>query len=555
MKRTVTRALSFAMVLIMLLAMAACENQEATANPQENTQNPNIQQGAVPEGNKQSGITGDSISADAEKGTSTICLQYQSDPGIDPYAGGDFQIGFLVCENLFTYNYDGEIVPCCMESYELAEDGMSMTVHIPENLVTHNGYKVTAEDYIWCAQKEIEGNGSRFVKIIDVPNSYVVDEHTVVYAFKEKWTDFNYANLTHLNITSQEAYESDPEGVYNTVVCGTGPYKITSHLEGSEFVLEKNENYWGGHDYWGAQNIDRIVVKVISESAQKTIEFEAGYVDMLTSPGNNDIDYLKTLPDADVYQEALNKNIAICFNVVNGGPLTDKRVRQAIGYAIDNNAICEQAFGGQKIAATGVINPVDREWDDSMYTKTGYYDYNIEKAKELLAEAGYANGFSISLCYSDNQGQTFQLMSQIIQSQLNEIGITMSITPYDDATFSTLFGGVEGWDMCLTPYKIEDTAFFHFYNVCNKNTIQRGGWYNEEFQTLLDATVYNMDDTESIQKMIDIYEDEQPFYTIAYDTNYFVVRKGVENVAFKGDNWYFPNDWSYGAGCDNWLYD
>lgn len=542
MKKKLSGILAVLLVLLMAVSLAACgpasEAGEESSTPVSDQ----------PQGNTAA------VSDPEKNGTSTIYVQVASDPGgLDPFFSGSFQLRYLVEENLFTYDYDGHPVPCAMESYEIADDGMTMTVHVPENFVTHNGYQITAQDYLWSISMVMSSSNVRYAKIFDLENSYVVDDLTVVLALAERWTDFNYASCMHIPVISQAAYEASPDGFYSAAEGGTGPYKVESYTEGSEIVLVKNEDYWGGENSWASQNVDRIVCKVVSEDSQKTIEFEGGYVDFLSTPSSNDIEYLRTLDYADVYQEPLNKNNAILFNCVSGAT-SNQLVRQAIACAIDNAAICEQAFRGTKITATSVINPIDMEWDDSMYDNSyDRYAYNTEKARELLEEAGYAGGLTLSLSYSSAENG-YDLMAQIIQAELADVGITVSIAPYDAASFATLMAGNEGWDICLTPYKISDTVLFHFYNLTNKNTTQRGGWYNEEFQTMLDEAIYTMDE-DTIMQMVEIYETECPFYAIAYDASYFVARKGIDDFkVMRGDNWYFPNDWSYSAEAD-WLYD
>ena len=543
MKKVTIRVLALVLAFLMAFSLAACGSDNTPGGSNNNSST-----------NANTPGTNAETPSTEDKGTSTVYVQIKEDPGLDPFLSGEFLLGQLVCEMLFAYNYQGYVVPGCLDSYEIAEDGMSMTLHVPENLETFNGFKVTAPDYLWCLNQAAKGNDARMVKFMDLENSYVEDDLTLVVAFKEKWTDFNFANLTLLPITSREAYESDPEGAYNMCACGTGPYKVVSHTEGSEIILEKNENYWGGSEDWGARNVDRIVAKVISENAQKTIEFETGNIDFISDPGTNDIEYLDSLDEADVYQVAQIKNIALNFNCVQG-PTSNKLVRQAIGYAIDNVAICEQALGGQKIPATTVINPTNVEWDDSMYTQDGRYAYNVEKAKELLAEAGYPDGFGVEICYTEARGAYLRLMAQIIQEQLGQIGITVTLTPYDSAAFNTLIAGTDGWDINLNSYTLNGSVLFHFYNLTNANVVSRGGWFDEEFQEMLEYAVYHQDDTGNTMKMVEMYEEEQPFYTIAYDTSFFVARNGIEDVKFKGNNWYYPSDWTYGAGCDSWLYD
>lgn len=541
MKKEKTRFIALFLALVMFFALTACGDDS----------------GANSSGPADSGNTGGSgeVVID-DKGESTLYMNIKGDPqGFDVWTGsGSFQLKYLIYETLFVYDYTNsqQPNPNIFASCELSDDRMGMTLTLNDDVYTQNGYKLVAQDIIWSLQMGLGASSARFVKIFDVDNCYAINEKTVYLACASKWVDFNYDSCAMIYIASQEAYEASEDHYYYTGLAGTGPYMVESYTEGNEVVLVKNPNYIDrGSDFWGGQNIDRIVCKVISESSQALIEYETGAIDFVTLPDLNDLDFYSSLDGTEVISSPLNKNIVIYNNCSEHSVLNNMLVRQAIAYAIDNETICNQALKGLKIPATGVTNPVCETWDDSMYDRE-YYSIDTAKAQELLKEAGYENGLQLSLCYSTGDGSYMATIASIIQNELSAIGITVSIEPYDSASATALTGVEEGWDMYLTTYKITGNAMFHFWNLCNANKNDSAFWGNSEFQTLLDETLYTQD-PEGIEKLVEIYEEEVPMYVIAYETTQFILRDGVENVRFKGNNWYFPNDWDFSNA--DWAYD
>ena len=530
MKRKGLRIAAWFLALVMAMSLVSC------GSPSDEGGNPGVSGG---------GGTGQP----SDRGESTLYLNVTADPqGFDVWAGsGRFQLKYLVFETLFVYDYDvvAQPNPNLIESYEVSEDGTGLTITLRDDIYTQNGVKLVPQDVLWSIEMMLGTNSSRFAKIFDLEKSHVIDDHSVFLASKGKWIDFNMDSAVMIYICSQEAYEmGGSDHFYFTGECGTGPYMVESYTEGNEVVFVKNPNYKDrGSDFWGGQNVDRIVCKVISEPSQAIIEYETNGIDFIVDPDLNDLDYLSSLAETNVIVSPLEKNIVIAFNCSENSKLNNQYLRQAIAYAIDNEMICNQALSGRKIPATGVTNPVCNTWDDSMYDRE-YYNANLDKAKELLTQAGYPNGLDLEICYSSSDGAYYKTIAEIIQNQLGKININLTITPYDNATFSTVTSTPEGWDMKLTNYKIISNPLFHFWNLVNENKTDEPFWGNAEFQALLDETLYTQDQ-DGINKMIEMYEEECPYYIIGYETTHFVLREGVENVRFKNNNWYFPGDWNY----------
>lgn len=526
-----------ALAIVLPFSLAACSDSGSADT---------VATGAPAAGQDETGTSG------AEQRVSTLNIALTADSGgFDPYNGYGYALQYGLYESLFAYGYDGDYIPVIIDTYEIAEDGMSMTATIDDDIYTQNGYHVVASDILWSIQQVADSSSTRFASIFDLENSEALDETTVYLAFTSRWMDFNYDSLCHIVVTSQEAYENSPDHFYSAGEGATGPYRVESYEEGVQAVFVKSDSYRGGYR---TQNVDRVVYKIIPEASQRLIAYENGEIDIIIDPNTNDIAYIEGLDGTSLYNDYAPKNMALVFNVTTGSPVEDALVRKAIGYAVNNADISDYVYGGLVSPAVSVISPLVAEWQEDWENgyDNDYYGYDPDKAKELLKEAGYEDGFSIDLAYSTSDG-TYDTVAQVIQGQLAQIGITVSLQPYDNSSFSTLVADNEGWDFTLQEYKVQDSVLFTFYNKVNIYKSDLGGWYNEEFQKLLDDALYTMD-ADSISRMVELYEEDCVHYTLIYRTKQYAYRNGV-NLKTCGDNFIYPGDWTYDEEAEGWLYD
>ena len=188
-------------------------------------------------------------------------------------------------------------------------------------------------------------------------------------------------------------------------------------------ILAKNEEYWGE-----APAIPNVIWRTIPEVATRSIEVEAGGVDIAVDIQATDIARLENSKDVKIF-----KNVASSINFIGLNttmePFNDVRVRQAINYAIDKSAIYNVVYQGTGTIAEAPMSPVVWAYNDEL----PQYEYNIEKAKELLAEAGYPDGFKMTMTTDESQQR--QDTAEMVQSQLAEIGIEVEIRPLERTTY------------------------------------------------------------------------------------------------------------------------
>ncbi|MDE7048808.1 MAG: ABC transporter substrate-binding protein [Lachnospiraceae bacterium] len=500
-------------------------------------------------------VQGEVAAGESAQGSSTIYVEAASDPGnYQPSTrnAGATQVFLLnVYEGLFERAYSGEYEPLLAESYEWTDD-THMTIKLHDNIVTHAGDPVKAEDVLWSIQWAAESaEYSRHTTNIDFDNTKVVDDLTLELAIFEP-NVFFLNDLSRIQITAKKTFEESEDNLIN-IANGTGPYKMTGHTEGVEVVLEKFEDYWDKDNTARdrqLQNFDKIVFKFISEAAQQTIELESGGVDILYDTPTNDLDSLRNNDEFEVFEYVTGQTVTMYFNSSENSVCNNQTLRQAIRTAIDNQAIVAAVYGGNARAATTIISPDNKEWSDDLAVQ---YPFDQDKAKQLLKDAGYAEG-ELTLKLATDDSNERKAIAEIIQAQLGQIGITVEINTYDAGSFNSLWGDNESWDMQINQFSALGSVLFYFNNQVNREKNVRGFWEDDAFQELLAPTIRD-GNAENIMKLVDMFEEASPVCPLVNKTVYFTFRKGLTDYKIKNDANLIVNDVAVTDEASSWLYD
>ncbi len=341
-----------------------------------------------------------------EGGTLTIAMEY--DPStLDPLGMTDTpasNVYLHVAEALFRVDVDGEIEHLLAESYEASDDSLVWTINLRQGVEFHDGTPLTAEVAQWnlLRFRDEASFGFLLQQITDVE---VVDEHTIRITLDEPFAPL-LAHLGHsmTGFLSPAAVEA---GLDYPV--GTGPFKYVEWIPGTELVLEKNPNYWGEGPY-----LDQLVFLPIPEGGTRVMMLLTGEIDATTVVPVDDVAIVEDEPGV---QNVIMPGLGHQYVGLNcqRGPLADPLVRQALNYAVDKDEFVDFVWGGFAEVADAPIAP-----GVFGYNKVGPYPYDPEKAKDLLAEAGYPDGFSTTLRY--NPGWR-ELGAEVLQAQLKAVGV------------------------------------------------------------------------------------------------------------------------------------
>jgi peptide/nickel transport system substrate-binding protein len=267
-------------------------------------------------------------------------------------------------------------------------------------------------------------NESEFAKIEAVDEltvKFTLCNPDVAFPSKVAFSAFNIQSAAYLEKTGGAGDLIDKP-------IGTGPYKLEKWDRGSQIVLTENENYWGDKP-----KAKTAVVQWNAEAAQRLVQLQSGQADGIDNVGTDDFDKVRSDPNLQLVERP-GLNIFYVGFQVDMAPFNNEKVRQAIGYALDKQRIVDNFYPKGSTVATQFLPSAIPGYDKSF---TGY-TYDPEKAKQLLGEAGFANGFDVTLSYRDVvRGYLPQppQVAQDIQNQLAQVGIRVTLDQQESTTF------------------------------------------------------------------------------------------------------------------------
>lgn len=372
------------------------------------------------------GGSGNSAPAEGEAKDTLVIAQGADATSLDPYGTTDtpaIRVASLIFETLTVLNDDGTVGPGLAESWEIVDD-TTYIFHLRQGVKFHNGEELKASDVAFSFSKIAESpHASSIRATIDFENSKVVDDYT----FEMKLTEPFGPILNHLAhpvmaIVNEKAYTEAGDQVSQNPV-GTGPYKFVSWASGDRIDLTANENYWGE-----APKIKNVVWRVIPEIATRSIEVEAGSVDIAIDIQASELDRLEANPEVGVFKHEASSINFMCFNTQKA-PFDNVKVRQAINMAINKDAIYQVVYQGTGTIARAPMSSVVWAFNDQLEPAP----YDVEAAKALLAEAGYPDGFKMTITCDQNQVRLDT--AEMIQAQLAEIGIQVEVATMERGAF------------------------------------------------------------------------------------------------------------------------
>ena len=318
-----------------------------------------------------------------------------------------------------------------------------------------------------------------------------------------------------------------PETIDTTPI-GTGPFAFTG------YVLDQASRYVAHKDYWnGKADFDRLIFEIVPDATARYAKLQAGQCDLIDFPNATDIEKMKTDPKVQLLSQP-GLNIAyVAFNTEKA-PFDNVKVRQALNLAVDKKAIIDVVYQGAGIAAKNPLPPTIWGYNDNLAES----EFNIEKAKQLLAEAGYPNGFETELWVQPvvrASNPNPRRMSEIIQADWAKIGVKAKLVTYEWGDYikrskaGELTAGTYGWsgdngdpDNFLSP-------LFGSANVGNSNYAR---FNSPELDALLDKALGLSDKTERTK----LYEQAQvllreqaPWINVAHSINFAPTSKRVQD--------------------------
>ncbi len=417
MPKTLKRALLLLAVAAMLpVSLWGCSSQE-------------------PQG---TGDTAPSASAPASAGSGepslgggsvTVGIAQDLDD-LDPHlanTAGKREVLFNIFEGLVKAGPDGGVVPAVASDYDVSADGLIYTFTLREGVKFHSGKTVTAEDVIYslerCAGSENEGVPliSAFFNVTGIA---APDEGHVVVTLATP-------NLEFINSMIVPIIPAGSGADIAATLTGTGPFKFVSYAPQDSLVMERFEGYWGE-----SAHLDRVTFKILLNTNALVMGLKGGTLDLVVHLPNTVRAEVER--DHTVLQDTMKLVQALYLNNAVK-PFDDVRVRQAMYYAIDVPEIIEFVCGGDGVATGTSMYPAHVKY--FMPELAENYKRDVEKAKELLAQAGYPDGFAMSITVPSNYQQHIDT-AQVVAEQLKAIGISATLKTVEwDAWVSDVYQG------------------------------------------------------------------------------------------------------------------
>lgn len=432
-----------------------------------------------------------------------------------------------IYDTLITQTNDLELIPgLATEWEEVGENVYEFTLR--EDVVFHNGEAFKASDVAYTLTRAADSPSiSHIVGAIDVEKIDIIDDYTIRIGTSDTFGPF----LTHLAhpavaMLSEKAVEEagDDYGIKSAI--GTGPFVFEEWVTGTHVNLRRFEDYWGEQ-----AGVEQLQFRTITDSSVRLIELESGTIDIAYDISPSD---MATVESHDDLTLIATENLGaeyLGLNVLNDTPLREVKVRQAIAHAIDVEAIIQTVYMNVGSHMAGPINELVFGFNDQLKIR----EYNVEKAKDLLADAGYeAGGFNLSLYVGDNNPERIRV-SQVVAEALSNIGITVEVKQMEWGAFLDAAAVGEG-DMFLLGWTtITTDADYGMYPLFHSSSFGEAGnrtfYQNDRVDELLDFARYSSEQDERLtayQEAQEIISEEAPWVFLQTRENVSGVRNWVQ---------------------------
>jgi len=419
--------------------------------------------------------------------------------GFDPQSNTNLLL-FNACRqiysNLVTVGYkDFTIMPDAAKSWDTSTDGKTITFHLRNDIYFSDKTKLTANDVKFTFERCFDPNGPAYtsgvldyyltpVKIVGgqakadgkastVSGIKVLDDYTISFTLEQPFAPFiQILAIPAFGILSEKAVTKMGDTYFAHPV-GSGPFYVKEWQRGSHILYAANLKYFKGRPA-----LDGVHIDIVEDENTQVLKFKKGELDVLYPPLAQYDDLVKTYA-TNVYKTADMSYYRIDFNIKRKGPLQDIRVRQAIGYAINRDQILAKILKGQGYLAKGIFPPGLPAYNSTLPG----FSYDLTKAKQLMKDAGYANGFSLEMVMRSGRMEDEHLA---FQEALKQIGITVKLTKVDSATYWQLLGAGEtdiAYRNWYADFADPDNFMAPLFHTGTDSSM---GWAKPEYDAIID---------------------------------------------------------------------
>lgn len=531
------KRISFFLAVVMALTFAACSSGGTTTSEEGTTTEETTTETTTEESGEAASETSTAKSPDND-----MVVAMQADvTNLDPHVssnGVSNTVTNTMYEALVTFDADANIIPMLAKEWTMSEDGLTYTFVLNEGVTFHDGEPFNAEAVIANWER---GKADQSLRVYSQTKSWVSavadSEYQLTITLDAPNNTF-LNKLTQVRIVSPKAIEELGKDGLAKQSAGTGPYVFAERVDGGYTKVVRNENYWRE-----GPKVDSLTFKVVPEDGSRIAMLKTGEADIITPVPPIQVEQIEGDSNIVVMNEkgityryvTLNKN----YTLADGRqPFNDVRVRQAMNYAFDNEAFCQVVFQGYAVKPTSIFS------DSIMYyAEQTPYDLDLEKAQALMEEAGYADGFPVTI-WVDNT--TIEMQgAEFVKQQLAQINIDVTVEPQESTTIADRTAlpedetEVQMWYVNWSSGSYEADGSMR--NILHGDKFPPSGyntafWNNAEFNQLLDDALVSTDEAE----IADLYAQAQaiaweecPWMFLANDNSITAQRSYVKGLTYK----------------------
>ncbi|MBI5877905.1 MAG: hypothetical protein HZB53_09655 [Chloroflexi bacterium] len=439
----------------------------------------------------------------------------------------------MMYDSLVEWDKDLKVQPALAEKWE-TPDEKTWIWTLRKGVKFHSGDEVTAEDvkYSIDLQANPPAPGIKIAQYPSIVSTEIVDKYTIKFNMKGP-------DPTVLGYLAWSRYSPIiPKGAYDkgnlvTTGIGTGPFKLVEYVASDRVVYTRNKEFWKP----GLPYLDDLVYKVLPDENSRVAALRAGQIDGTTVLADT-ARTLKNDPNLVILKGVFSAPRQLQFTIKGDGkPWNKKPVRQAMSKAIDRQEIMEKVFAGEAVL-TGPVTTGYGDWFiDPKELAASFYKYDVDGAKKLMADAGLAGGFPITLYAISNNPST--QVAEVVKEQLKKINIDVTVVAEEIGPFAKR-NGDGTFDFCCTArgMRHDVSGFINEYGRPTTGAaatwFNKGdGWKNDEAIKLYDQLVTELDSAKRHQQARRIQEialDEFPHITLCQEYKFIAVRKQVQDM-------------------------
>lgn len=441
-----------------------------------------------------SSIDGTVTSQEPTYGGSVVVGITQDLDSLDPHkavAAGTSEVLYNVYEGLVKPDESGNILPAIASEYKVNEDGTVYTFTIRDDVKFHNGKAVTVDDVVYSVKRfsgmieEVKAEINLKPALENIKDVKALDDKTVEITLTEADTELPcYLATVNTSIVPADYDELGTKPV------GTGPFKFVSYSPLESFVATKNEGYWNKE---AMPYLDGVTFKICANTDSAFVELQSGGIDIFPYLTEENAQQLEGIMNVEVG----NMNLVQGLFLNNGkAPFDNPKVREALNYVIDKQQIIDMVAGGKgNVIQSNCFTGLTKYFNSDL---NNLYSVDVEKAKELLKEAGYENGLKFTITVPSNY-QFHVDTAQVIVEQLKAAGITAEINlvewntwlsdVYTDRNYEAT---IVGLDSNLSPRDLLER-----YNSKAGNNFVN--YSNPEYDETIKAAIESTDDSIKVE--------------------------------------------------------